>query len=225
MQKFAEYNLVNTDEDSVLIYYDEIHVPVLMLDVTEDLKHSMVNTVRLIQKRIGPPRNFGLSKEEKNSVLRKEAERRVQQEKEDRKRKVFLDELAKADRERRQAQWKAELEDIRREFTKPEKRTSIPMRGYVMSYVLPDMIDALMECTAIRPADPIDFVADYLAKKSLPLYEKSGLVPFKEISSKVAKMRAKSGHYVNQETVLLPKVVILEDEEHLFREPDAVPLA
>ncbi|CAH8289459.1 unnamed protein product, partial [Schistosoma turkestanicum] len=44
---------------------------------------------------------------------------------------------------------------------------SLPMRHYLMKYIMPELSNALLECSEIRPDDPIDFVAEYLLKTGI----------------------------------------------------------
>ncbi|TNN15195.1 Adenylate kinase 7 [Schistosoma japonicum] len=41
---------------------------------------------------------------------------------------------------------------------------SLPMRHYLMKYIMPELSKALLDCSEIRPDDPVDFVAEYLLK-------------------------------------------------------------
>ncbi|CAH8429987.1 unnamed protein product [Schistosoma mattheei] len=44
---------------------------------------------------------------------------------------------------------------------------SLPMRYYLMKYIMPELSKALLECSEIRPDDPVDFVAEYLLKTGI----------------------------------------------------------
>lgn len=39
---------------------------------------------------------------------------------------------------------------------------ALPMRHYLMKYVMPDLTQALLDCSEIRPEDPIDFIVSSL---------------------------------------------------------------
>ncbi|CAH8429069.1 unnamed protein product [Heterobilharzia americana] len=44
---------------------------------------------------------------------------------------------------------------------------SLPMRHYLMKCIMPELSKALLECSEIRPEDPVDFVAEYLLRTGI----------------------------------------------------------
>jgi adenylate kinase len=47
-----------------------------------------------------------------------------------------------------------------------EKLTSMSMREYLLTFVVPDLTAALAEACRVGPEDPVEYVADYLLKRS-----------------------------------------------------------
>lgn len=41
---------------------------------------------------------------------------------------------------------------------------NLPVRAYLDKTVVPLLLQALSECSKVRPEDPIEFIADYLHK-------------------------------------------------------------
>lgn len=42
----------------------------------------------------------------------------------------------------------------------------MPFRNYLLEYVVPELNDGLVEVSNFLPDDPVDFLAEYLFKKS-----------------------------------------------------------
>ncbi|EPQ09167.1 Adenylate kinase 7 [Myotis brandtii] len=56
------------------------------------------------------------------------------------------------------------LEEVKREETELLEAQSAPLRNYLMTYVMPTLMQGLNECCKVRPEDPVDFLAEYLFK-------------------------------------------------------------
>lgn len=57
------------------------------------------------------------------------------------------------------------MEEKEKEFLKIEQQ-SLPVRQYLMKYVLPKVTDAFVEVTRLRPEDPVKFIGNYLFQKN-----------------------------------------------------------
>lgn len=53
------------------------------------------------------------------------------------------------------------MEQKEKEFLKMEQQ-SLPVREYLMKFVLPKVTDAFVEVTKVRPEDPAQFIGHYL---------------------------------------------------------------
>jgi hypothetical protein len=53
------------------------------------------------------------------------------------------------------------MEEKEKEFLKIEQQ-SLPVRQYLMKYVLPKVTDAFLEITRLRPEDPVKSIGNYL---------------------------------------------------------------
>lgn len=58
------------------------------------------------------------------------------------------------------------LEEVKREERELLEAQSIPLRNYLMTYVMPTLMQGLNECCKVRPDDPVDFLAEYLFKNN-----------------------------------------------------------
>ncbi|OQV20858.1 Adenylate kinase 7 [Hypsibius exemplaris] len=213
MLRFAEYNYLTTDEDNVIGFFDETDIPVYVIDITQDKSEKMEKTLHTAMKRIGRPHNFPLTKAEKLSQLRQEAERRVLQSDQDAKEQAFRSKIEERNKERRCAQWRAELEMV---FTEEkQKERSVPMKQYLMTYIFPVLIDGLTASVVARPADPVDFLAEFLLKHSRPLYLENN-IPFTKMTAQTMRKRKKQADAIAVKKRLA--------EEELAAHASAVPV-
>ncbi|XP_040334375.1 adenylate kinase 7 [Herpailurus yagouaroundi] len=62
--------------------------------------------------------------------------------------------------------WNKRLEEVKREERELLEAQSIPLRNYLMTHVMPTLMQGLNECCKVRPDDPVDFLAEYLFKNN-----------------------------------------------------------
>ncbi|NXV78643.1 KAD7 kinase, partial [Atlantisia rogersi] len=166
LQSLNLFRELNTDDKTVLNYFDEREIHPQLIDVAklEDPENRLI--VKEIIKEIGEPRNYGLSDEEKENLERKAAEERLVKEAQE-----------KAERERKEAEerdermanweeWNKHLEEVKRQEQELLEAQSLPLRNYLMKNVMPTLMRGISECCRIRPDDPVDFLAEYLFKNS-----------------------------------------------------------
>lgn len=51
---------------------------------------------------------------------------------------------------------------MKREERELLEAQSIPLRNYLMTYVMPTLMQGLNECCKVRPEDPVDFLVRFL---------------------------------------------------------------
>nr|KAF6482980.1 adenylate kinase 7 [Rousettus aegyptiacus] len=113
----------------------------------------------------------GASLEEMTDEEKAEEERRAAEE------HIAKEATREAEREHREAvemaeklarweEWNKRLEEVKREETELLEAQSIPLRNYLMTYVMPTLMQGLNECCKVRPEDPVDFLAEYLFKNN-----------------------------------------------------------
>ncbi|XP_009981589.1 PREDICTED: adenylate kinase 7, partial [Tauraco erythrolophus] len=97
LQSLNLFKELNTDDETVLNYFDELEIHPQFIDVAkfEDPENRFI--VKEIIKEIGEPRNYGLTDEEKENLERKAAEECLVKEAQE-----------KAERERKEAEERAE---------------------------------------------------------------------------------------------------------------------
>jgi len=152
----------NTEDVTVLNYFDELEVHPRVIDMTKDKSKEAENTVEQIKKWVGVPRNYGATPEELAEQKKMEAERKIRVETEERQQRERKEAEELADMKRRQDEWKARLEEVKREEQETLEAQSAPLRNYLMKHVMPTLTMALVDCCKARPDDSIDFIAEYL---------------------------------------------------------------
>ncbi|XP_054422922.1 adenylate kinase 7 isoform X4 [Pteronotus mesoamericanus] len=166
LRALSNYRDINTEDETVLNYFDEVEVHPIHIDVgkLEDAQNRLA--IKLLIKEIGEPRNYGLTDEEKAEEERRVAEEclaKEAREKADQERKEATE---MAEKMARWEEWNKRLEEVKREETELLQAQSAPLRNYLMTYVMPTLMQGLNECCKIRPEDPVDFLAEYLFKNN-----------------------------------------------------------
>ncbi|CAG5133898.1 unnamed protein product, partial [Candidula unifasciata] len=162
LRRLAEYRAVNTDDDSVLSYFDELEFLPEKIDVTKDTSEMMKDTVEKIKKIFGNTRNYGLTPEELEKNIQTEMEIKIKKEAEEKAEREKQEAEELQERKRRQEEWSQRLTEVKREEFELLEAQSIPLRNYLMKHVMPTLTQALIDCCKTRPEDPIDYLAEYL---------------------------------------------------------------
>ncbi|RUS85279.1 hypothetical protein EGW08_006980 [Elysia chlorotica] len=162
LRRLRDYRMVNTDDDTVLNYFDELEFHPEKIDVTKDTSEMMKDTVEKIKKIFGSPRNYGPTPEELEEMRRQEEEARVKREAEEKADKERREAEELQERRRRQEEWSQRLNEVKREEYELLEAQSIPLRNYLMKHVMPTLTQGLIDCCKTRPEDPIDYLAEYL---------------------------------------------------------------
>ncbi|KAF6128636.1 adenylate kinase 7 [Phyllostomus discolor] len=146
LRALTNYRDINTEDETVLNYFDEVEIHPIHIDVgkLEDAENRLI--IKRLIKEIGEPRNYGLTEEEKA-----EEERRVAEE------ALAKEAAAKAAHERKEAkeraekiarweEWNKRLEEVKKEERELLQAQSAPLRNYLMTYVMPTLMQGLSEC-------------------------------------------------------------------------------
>ncbi|NXC32657.1 KAD7 kinase, partial [Campylorhamphus procurvoides] len=154
----------NTDDTTVLNYFDELEIHPQFIDVAvyEDPENRFI--IQKMIKEIGEPRNYGLTDEEKEILERKAAEERLVKEAQEKAEQERREAEERAERMARLEEWNKQLEEVKRQEQELLEAQSIPLRNYLMKNVMPTLMQGINECCRIRPDDPVNFLAEYLFK-------------------------------------------------------------
>ncbi|PAA65553.1 hypothetical protein BOX15_Mlig018534g2 [Macrostomum lignano] len=166
LRRLSEYRAINTEDDSVVMYFDEKEIHPDVFDVSKDDSTMHAALVERIKKAIGKPRNYGLTPEEQEEIRRREETERLENEKRERDERERRERQEADERKRCQEEWAARLEEVKREEHELLEIRSEPLRNYLMKHVMPNLTKGLMECAKVRPDDAIDYLAEYLFRNN-----------------------------------------------------------
>ncbi|NXW23412.1 KAD7 kinase, partial [Circaetus pectoralis] len=166
LQSLNLFRDLNTEDKTVLNYFDELEIHPQFIDVAkfEDPENRFI--VKEIIKEIGEPRNYGLTDAEKENLERKAAEERLVKEAQEKAEREHKEAEERAERMANWEEWNKHLEEVKRQEQELLEVQSIPLRNYLMKNVMPTLMQGINECCKIRPDDPVDFLAEYLFKNS-----------------------------------------------------------
>jgi len=162
MRRLVDYRANNTEDETVLNYFDELEFHPERINVMKDESHMMKNTVERIKKIMGGARNYGPTPEELEEMRRQEEEARQKREAEEKAERERREAEEAAERKRRQEEWASRLTEVRKEEYELLEAQSVPLRNYLMQHVMPTLTQSLIDCCKARPEDPIDYIAEYL---------------------------------------------------------------
>ncbi|XP_071601766.1 adenylate kinase 7 [Heliangelus exortis] len=164
LPSLSQFREINTDDKTVLNYFDELEIHPLLIDVAkfEDPENRLI--IKEISKELGEPRTYGLTDEEKENLERKAAEERLVKEAEEKAERERKEAEERAERMANWEEWSKTREEVKRQEQELLEAQSLPLRNYLMANVMPTLIQGINECCRIRPDNPVNFLAEYLLK-------------------------------------------------------------
>ncbi|EHB04110.1 Putative adenylate kinase 7 [Heterocephalus glaber] len=169
LRALSNYRDINTEDETVYNYFDEIeiypiHIECFDLEICEDAQNRLA--IKQLIREIGEPRNYGLTEEEKAELEQKAAEMHLAKEAAEEAAREQKEAAETAERMARWEEWNKQLEEVKREERELLEVQSAPLRNYLMTHVMPTLVQGLNECCKVRPDDPVDFLAEYLFKNN-----------------------------------------------------------
>ncbi|XP_077123479.1 adenylate kinase 7 isoform X2 [Ranitomeya variabilis] len=166
LRTLATFRDLNTEDETVLNYFDEAEIHPLHIDVSKDDDLEYRAIIKQITKEVGEPRNYGLTPEESAELEKKQAEESLTREAERMAELTRLEAEEEAEKFARWEEWNSRLEEVKRQEHEMLEAQSVPLRNYLMKNVMPTLIEGLNECCKVRPDDPVDYLAEYLFKRN-----------------------------------------------------------
>ncbi|MCJ8743897.1 hypothetical protein PDJAM_G00099620 [Pangasius djambal] len=166
LQRLSMFRDANTEEETVLDYFDEleIHPEHIEINSVNDPENEAV--IQKIIKVVGGPRNYGPTPEEQEEEERKQTMEKQQRLMQD----AAECALREAEEETRMTalleEWNRNRMEVKKQEHELLEARSLPLRHYLMKYVMPTLRDGLVACCQVKPDDPIDFLAEYLLRKN-----------------------------------------------------------
>ncbi|KAM4713176.1 adenylate kinase 7-like [Anableps anableps] len=163
VSRLAQYRQLFSSAETLLDFFDhrEIHPKHIDIEISsDDLEYTCV--MRKITEIVGVPRNYGgTPQEEEEKNQRREEERRQKLAAEAAERKIRK-ETALAKMTDQYEEWQKNLLLVRQQESELLEARALPLRNYLMKYVIPSLGEAMLECSGIKPEDPVDFLAEHL---------------------------------------------------------------
>ncbi|XP_073494623.1 adenylate kinase 7 [Phyllobates terribilis] len=166
LRSLATFRDLNTEDETVLNYFDEAEIHPLHIDVSKDDDPEYKAVIKQITKEVGEPRNYGLTPEEMAELEKKQAEESLTREAERVAEVNRLEAEEEAEKIARWEEWNSRLEEVKRQEHEMLEAQSVPLRNYLMKNIMPTLIEGLNECCKVRPDDPVDYLAEYLFKRN-----------------------------------------------------------
>jgi len=166
LRRLEDFRTNNTDETTVLNFFDELEVHPLVIPIEQHNNADAEKIMEVVIGHVGKPHNYGPSAEQIEEMRRREEEEKVKATaaaEEDRVRR----EKEEAERHNKAVfEWNTRLDEIRKQEQEVLQAQSVPLRNYLMKYVMPTLTSGLIEVCKVRPDDPIDYLAEFLFKRN-----------------------------------------------------------
>lgn len=162
LKRLAEFRAVNTDDQTVLNYFDELEVHPEHVDISKDTSSNMSQVVEKIVKITGKPRNYGPTEEERMELERIQMEKMMKKEALEKLELQREEEEERKETKRRKDEWAARVQEVKQQEEEVLQAQSYPLRNYLMKHVMPTLNQGLIEVCKVRPEDAIDYLAEYL---------------------------------------------------------------
>ncbi|XP_072308924.1 adenylate kinase 7-like [Eucyclogobius newberryi] len=164
LSRLKRYRERSAVAETLLDYFEELELFPEEININaDDLEYT--NALKMITEMVGEPTNYGPSPEEQEEQRRRQ-EQKLASEAAERKRKK---EVALAEMTANYQEWRKNLSKVERQEQERQSVQTLPLRTYLMKYVMPFLSEALVTCSRARPEDPVDFLAEYHLRNSMDM--------------------------------------------------------
>uniref|UniRef100_A0A3B4YGR6 Adenylate kinase 7a n=1 Tax=Seriola lalandi dorsalis TaxID=1841481 RepID=A0A3B4YGR6_SERLL len=157
LPRLMRYRQLSTAEETLLDYFDELEIHPEQIEVNTD-DPDYTDVMKKITEMVGIPKNYGPSPEEQEEEDREKEEERKQKLAADAAEKKRRNEAALAEMAAQYEEWQKNLSEVKRQEHELLEAHCLPLRNYLMKYVMPSLTEAMIECSKIKPEDPVDFL-------------------------------------------------------------------
>ncbi|CAL8317375.1 unnamed protein product [Merluccius merluccius] len=161
--RLSRYRQACSQEETLWDYFDELEIHPEHIDVTTD-DPGCTDVLKKITEAVGEPKNYGPSEEEQEAESRRLAEARQQRLALEAVKKRLRDEAELGELTTQHEEWTRNMTEVRRQHCELLEARSMPLRNYLMNYVMPSLSQAMLDCCAGKPEDPIDYLAEHLLR-------------------------------------------------------------
>ncbi|KAK9717325.1 Dpy-30 motif, partial [Popillia japonica] len=166
LRRLSEFRNNNTDDNTVLNFFDEMEIHPIIFDVTTYRDANMEDILKSIYDKLGAAVGFGPTLEEEIELHQCTEEEARLKEQEANLEQKLLEEKALEEYQSKMEQWTRSLENLQKEEEKLIIAQSEPLRNYLMKYVVPTLTKGLIEVASCKPPDPVDHLAEYLFREN-----------------------------------------------------------
>ncbi|KAM9840520.1 adenylate kinase 7-like isoform 1-T2 [Aulostomus maculatus] len=161
LHRLARYRQLSDLQETLLEYFSEIEILPGYIEVNTD-DPEYLEVLNMITEMVGTPKNYGFSPKQQEEKDRRQEERRKQR---------LAAEMAEknttlAKMAAQYEEWQKNLWEVKRQEEEQLEARAFPLRNYLMKYVMPSLTEAMLECSKIKPEDPVDFLAEHLLRHS-----------------------------------------------------------
>lgn len=160
-RRLALYSAANTDENTVLNYFDFNEIHPQHLEVANMADEEVMEA---IVSAVGVPHNYGPTPTEQAAIAAAEAEAKERHDAEKAAEKAETDAREAADAAQNEADWAAKLAEVKAQESELLDTSAAPLRNFLVRHVMPSLTEGLVEVCKAKPKDPVDFLAEYLFK-------------------------------------------------------------
>uniref|UniRef100_UPI00358DDA8F adenylate kinase 7-like n=1 Tax=Myxine glutinosa TaxID=7769 RepID=UPI00358DDA8F len=161
-RRLTDFRACNVAEETIVDYFNELEVYVRGFDAANEA--GWTSMLRKILKLLGKPHTYDVSDKEKAAAQQlEEEEKRAEEEALQKERERKEAEQKKLEEEK--LEWMHSLQFARSEAEELMQARRLPLRHYLMQYVIPPIIEGLVECSKIKADDPVDYLAEYLLRR------------------------------------------------------------
>uniref|UniRef100_A0AAR2IY89 Nucleoside-diphosphate kinase n=1 Tax=Pygocentrus nattereri TaxID=42514 RepID=A0AAR2IY89_PYGNA len=153
LQRLSTFREANTEDDTVLNYFDELEIHPEHIGECQCLCTKI-----LIIEVVGGAMNYGPTQKEQAEEERKRAVERHQQLIQEAAEMELIEAVEKARMTVVLEEWNKNVKEVKKQEHELLETRSIPMRHYLMKYVIPTLTQGLLECCKVKPEDPVDFL-------------------------------------------------------------------
>ncbi|CAE7212858.1 AK7 [Symbiodinium pilosum] len=160
MQAYISNNLTQNVHSLQDFFQDVANKGVLNLPITGKDDEDMFESARIYIERNGRPFNYLTPEAEVSREIR---ERRAEKEKAAAEAEESLKQKDDGSAEKREEQrHAARLRIVSDHEAAQQKLRQLPLREYLMQYMVPNLTEGLVEVCKVLPDDPVDYLANYL---------------------------------------------------------------
>ncbi|XP_032440398.1 adenylate kinase 7-like [Xiphophorus hellerii] len=163
--RLGVYRQLHRAPVTLLDFFDQRELHPEYLDISSD-DSEYTSSMKKIIEIIGEPKNYGGTPEEQAEQKRIKEEERKQKLAAEAAERKERKATALAEMTGHYEDWKKSLGMVVEQESEMLEAKGLPLRNYLMKHVMPSLGEAMLECSKVKPEDPVDFLAEHLLRNS-----------------------------------------------------------